>query len=69
MEHAVKLTTTTSGRIAGSKKQIGVALCTIAGKKSNESKKNTTSQEKLLILVNKIKAIITICIAFTAFFL
>ena len=33
VECAVKLITTTSRRIAGSKMQIGEALCTIAGKK------------------------------------
>ena len=68
MEHAVKLTTTTSGRIAGSKKQIGVALY-YCWEKKQWVEKNTTSQEKLLVLVNKIKAITAICIAFTAFFL
>ena len=62
VERAVKMTTAASGRTAGSNRQIGVALCTIAGKKSNGSAKNT-SQEKLLMLVNKIKAIIAVCIA------
>ena len=33
MERAAKMTTTASGRIAGSKRQIGKALCTIAGRK------------------------------------
>ena len=33
-----------------------------------DRKKNTTSQEKLPMLVNKIKAIIAICIALTVFF-
>ena len=39
VERAAKMTTTASGRIAGSKRQIGEALCTIAGKKSNGSGK------------------------------
>ena len=42
--------------------QIGEALCDIAGKKNK-------SQEIVLMPVNNIKAIIGICIAFTAFFL
>ena len=63
------MTTTASGRIAGSKRQIGEALCTIAGrKKAMDWEKNTTSQEKLLRLVNKIKAIVAVCIALTVFF-
>ena len=33
VEHAVKMTTTASGRIAGSNRQIGEALCSIAGRK------------------------------------
>ena len=33
VERAVKMATTASGRIAGSKSQIGKALCTIAGRK------------------------------------
>ena len=33
VERAVKITTTARGRIASSKKQIGEALCTIAGRK------------------------------------
>ena len=33
VEGAVKMTTTASGRIAGSKRQIGKAPCTIAGRK------------------------------------
>ena len=52
VERAVKMTTTASGRIAGSKRQIGEALCTIAGrKKAMDRKKNTTSQKKLLRLI------------------
>ena len=51
VERAVKMTTTASGRIAGAKRQISEALCTIAGrKKAMDQKKNTTSQEKLLRL-------------------
>ena len=42
-ERAVKLTTTASGRIAGAKRQIGEVLCTIAGRKKQWIKKNTTS--------------------------
>ena len=61
--------TTASGQMAGSKRQIGEALCTIAGRKKQWIGKNTTSQEKLLRPVNKIKAIIAICIALTVFFL
>ena len=69
VERAVKMTTTASGRIAGSKRQIGEALCTIAGRKNAmDREKNTTSQEKLLRLVNKIKAIVAVCIALTVFF-
>ena len=68
VECAVKMTTTASGRIAGSKRQIGEALCTIAGRKSNGLEKNTSSQEKLLMLVNKIKAIIAVWIALTVLF-
>ena len=69
VELAVKMTTTASGRIAGSKRQIGEAMCTIAGRKNAmDRKKNTTSQEKLLRLVNKIKAIVAVCIASTVFF-
>ena len=61
--------TTASGRIVGSKRQIGKALCTTAGrKKAMDRKKNIMSQEKLLMLVNKIKAIIAVCIALTVFF-
>ena len=68
VERAVKMTTTASGRIAGSKRQIGEALCTTAGrKKAVNRKKNTMSQEKLLRLVNKIKAIVAVCIALTVF--
>ena len=63
MECAVKLTTTTDGRIAGSKRQ----LRAIAGKAMD--RKNTSSQENLLMPVNKIKADIAICIALTVFFL
>ena len=33
VERAVKMTTTAKGRIAGSKRQIGEALSTIAGRK------------------------------------
>ena len=33
VERAVKMTTTERGRIAGSKRQIGEALCIIAGRK------------------------------------
>ena len=33
VERAVKMTTTASGCLAGSKRQIGEALCTIAGRK------------------------------------
>ena len=63
------MTTTASERIAGSKRQIGEALCTTAGrKKAMNREKNTTSQEKLLGLVNKIKAIVAVCIALTVFF-
>ena len=69
VERAVKMTTTARGRIAGSKRQIGEALCTIAERKMQWiGKKNTTSQEKLLMLFNKIKAIIAVCIALTACF-
>ena len=69
MGRAVKMTTTASGRIAGSKRQIGEALCCIAvRKKAMNREKNTTSQEKLLRLVNKIKAIVAVCIALTVFF-
>ena len=65
----MKMTTTASGRIAGSKRQIGEALYTIAGrKKAMGREKNTTSQEKLLRLVNKIKATVAVCIALTVFF-
>ena len=39
LERAVKMTTTASGQIAGSKRQIGEALCTIAEKESNGSGK------------------------------
>ena len=35
----MKMTTTASGRIAGSKRQIGKALCTTTGRKSNGSEK------------------------------
>ena len=42
-EHAVKLTTTASGQIAGAKRQIGEALCTLAGRKKQWIRKNTTS--------------------------
>ena len=72
VERAVKLTTTTtttSKRVACSKRQIGETLCTIAGKKKQLIENNTTSQQKLLMPVNKIKAIIAICIAFTVFYL
>ena len=58
----MKLTTAASERIAGSKRQ------TIAGRKKQWIGKNTTSQEKLLMPVNKIKATIAICIALTVFF-
>ena len=69
VERAVKMTTTASRRIAGSKRQIGEALCTIAGrKKAMDREKNTTSQEKLLRLVNKIKAIVAFCVALTVLF-
>ena len=68
VERAVKMTTPASGRIADSKKQISEALCTIDGRKKQWVEKNTTSQEELLMLVNKIKAIIAVCIALTAFF-
>ena len=67
VERAVKMTTAASGRTAGSNRQIGVALCTIAGKKAMDRQKNT-SQEKLLMLVNKIKAIIAVCIALVVCF-
>ena len=42
VERAVKMTTTARGRIAGSKRQIGKALCTIAGRKKQwiEKKKH-----------------------------
>ena len=69
VERAVKMTTTASGRIAGSERQIGEALCSIAGRKKQWiGKKYTTSQEKLLMLVNKIKATIAVCIALMVFF-
>ena len=42
-ERAVKMTTTASGRIAGSQRQIAQALYTIAGKKTMDREKNTTS--------------------------
>ena len=67
VECAAKITA--NGRIAGSKRQIGEALCTIAERKNQWIRKNTKSQEKLLRPVNKMKAIIAICIAFTVFFL
>ena len=69
VKRAVKLTTPPSRRIAGSKKLTGEAVCPIAGRKKQWIGKNTTSQEKLLMLVNKIKAIIAIGIALIAFFL
>ena len=69
VEHAVKLATTTSRRIDSSKRQISEALCTIAREKEQWIGKNTTSQEKLLMPVNKIKAVIAICISLTVFFL
>ena len=65
----MELITTASGRIAGSKRQIGEALCTIAGKKSNELEKILRDKKSLLIPVDKIKAIIVICIALTVFYL
>ena len=69
VERAVKMTTTASGRIAGSNRQIDEALCTIAErKKAINQKKSTTSQEKRLRLVNKIKALVAVCIALTVFF-
>ena len=46
-----------------------VKLCVLLlEEKSNGWEKNTTSQEKLLMLVNKIKAIIAVCIALTVFY-
>ena len=50
------------------KRQNEEALGTIAGRKKQRIEKKTTSQEKLLMSVNKIKAIIAICIALTTFF-
>ena len=66
----MKLTTTASGRIAGSKRQISETLCTIAERKKQWIGKTTagTSEEKLLMLVNKFKAVIAIGIALTVFF-
>ena len=54
-KNAVKLTATSSGQIAGAKRHIGETLCIIAGRKNQWIGKNT-SQEKLLMSVNKIKA-------------
>ena len=70
VERAMKLTTTASRRIAGSKRQIsGGSIRTIAGKKSNGLEKMIHHKKNLLIPVNKIKAIIVICIALTVFYL
>ena len=60
VERAVKMTTTASRRTAGSKRQIGEAPCTLAGRKKQWIGKNTSSREKLLMLVNKFKAIIAV---------
>ena len=68
-EQAVKLTTTASGQYAGAKRQIGEALCVLLLQKNQWIRKNTTSDEKLLIPVNKIKAITGICFALPVFFL
>ena len=57
----MKMTTTASGRIAGSKRQIGKALCTITGRKSNGSEKKYHVIRKTAHLLKKIKAIIAVC--------
>ena len=68
VEQAVKLTTTASGQYAGAKRQIGEA-CVLLLQKKQWIRKNTTSEEKLLIPVNEIKAINAICFALPVFFL
>ena len=63
MERAAKLTTTASRRIAGAKGQIGEVLCAIARKKNQRIRKKYYVTRKLLMPVNKIKAITAICFA------
>ena len=64
----MKLTTTASGRIAGSKRQINEALCTIAGKKAIDRKKYYVTRTAAHTS-QKIKAVIAICIALTVCYL
>ena len=49
--------------------RIGKALNTIARKKAMDWNKNTTSREKLLMPVNKVKGVIALCSALYVFFL
>ena len=48
VERTVKLTTRASGRIAGSKSQIGEARCIIAGRKKQRIRKVLRHKKKLL---------------------
>ena len=69
VEQAVKLTTTASGQYADAKRQIGEALCVLLLEKKAMVWKKYYFKKKLLISVNKIKAIKDICFALPVFFL
>ena len=69
MERAAKMTTTASGRIAGSKRQIGKALCTIAGRKKQWiEKKYYVIRKTAQATQQKSRPTIAVCIALIVFF-